>query len=157
MENEVKVKVWSLVKEGVYDLWTDTVLRIDSSKAPEPVEVKRKDADCVKGIRHRLQVPGQIPQHQLAERPSDEYQLLHPFLPTCCMGQGVQVQDTKPVPCNGKAVAMYGGSTAEARFTPPVASTQSACTTELALIGWLTIGHLATDGIAVQVRSFTIC
>lgn len=56
MENEVKVKVWSLIQEGVYDLWTDMVLRIDSSKTPEPVEVKRKDADCVKGIRHRLQV-----------------------------------------------------------------------------------------------------
>ncbi len=56
MENELKVKVWNLVKEGVYDLWTDTVLRIDSSKAPEPVEIRRKDAGCVRGIRHRLQV-----------------------------------------------------------------------------------------------------
>lgn len=56
MENEVKVKVFSLAREGVYDLWTDIVLRIDSSKAAEAVEVRRKDADCVRGIRHRLQV-----------------------------------------------------------------------------------------------------
>ncbi|BDA48751.1 Zinc finger MYND domain-containing protein 10 [Coccomyxa sp. Obi] len=103
VESEVKVKVWSQVKEGVYELWTDMVLRIDSSKAPEPLE-------------------------------------------------GVQVQGTRPLPCNGKAVAIYGGSTAEARFTLPVASTQSACTTELALVGWLTIGHLATDGFAVQLK-----
>lgn len=64
----------------------------------------------------------------------------------------MQVQRTRPLPCTGKAVAIYGNGTAEARFTLPVASTQSACTIELALIGWLTIGHLPTDGFAVQVR-----
>lgn len=48
-------------------------------------------------------------------------------------------------------MAIYGSCTAEAKFTLPVASTQTACADELARVGWLTIGQLATNGFAVQV------
>ena len=67
--------------------------------------------------------------------------------------QAVEVKGSKPLPSNGKAVAIFGNSTAETQFTLPVASTQSACAEELARVGWLTIGHLATNDFAVQVAN----
>ncbi|EIE27454.1 hypothetical protein COCSUDRAFT_55460 [Coccomyxa subellipsoidea C-169] len=66
--------------------------------------------------------------------------------------QAVEVSGSKPLPCSGKAVAIYGNCPAETKFTLPVASTQSSCAEELARVGWLTIGHLATHGFAVQVK-----
>ena len=61
-----------------------------------------------------------------------------------CMG--------RPLPCKGKVVVRYKGRSAEARLQLPLASTRAACAEELAAVGWLTIGLLATDGIAVQVQ-----
>ena len=65
--------------------------------------------------------------------------------------QGTQPDKGGPLPGIGKVVARYKGRRTEARLQLPIASTRGACTEELAPVGWLTVGLLATDGIAVQV------
>ncbi len=63
----------------------------------------------------------------------------------------MQPDKGRPLPGTGKAVACYKGRRAEARLQLPIASTRAALAEELAPVGWLTIGLLAADGLAVQV------
>ena len=60
---------------------------------------------------------------------------------------------TKPLPADGKVTVIFGEHSTECKLSLPVASTASSAADELAPHGWLTIGNLATDGIALQVRS----
>ena len=60
---------------------------------------------------------------------------------------------TRPLPAEGKVVVLYAGCTTECRLRVPVASTASSSAEELALEGWLTVGHLGSDGIALQVAT----
>ena len=58
---------------------------------------------------------------------------------------------TRPLPAEGKMVVIVSGRTTECLLRVPVASTASLSAQELAPVGWLTIGHLVSDGIALQV------
>lgn len=60
---------------------------------------------------------------------------------------------TKPLPADGKVTVIFGEHSTECKLSLPVASTASSVADELAPHGWLTIGNLATDSIALQVRS----
>ena len=52
----MKIKIWSHVKEDVYEMWSDVVLSIDNSKASEILQTKGKGGETLDGVRHRLQV-----------------------------------------------------------------------------------------------------
>ena len=60
---------------------------------------------------------------------------------------------TRPLPAEGKVVVIYAGRTTECILRVPVASTASSSAQELASVGWLTVGHLGADGIALQVAN----
>ena len=60
---------------------------------------------------------------------------------------------TKPLPAEGKVVVIFSGQIIECMLRVPVANTASSSAEELAPVGWLTIGHLEYDGIALQVAS----
>ena len=57
----------------------------------------------------------------------------------------------KPLPAEGKLSVVYGKHSAECRVSLPVGTTKTSSAEELASHGWLTIGNLAADGIALQV------
>lgn len=64
------------------------------------------------------------------------------------------MDSTGPLPAEGKVAVVFGEHSTECRLKLPTASTASTCAEELAPHGWLTIGNLATDSIALQVRFF---
>lgn len=57
----------------------------------------------------------------------------------------------KPLPAEGKVAIVYGKHSAECRVSLPVGNTKTSSAEELASHGWLTVGNLAADGIALQV------
>ncbi len=67
--------------------------------------------------------------------------------------QEISMDVTRPLPAEGKVVVIYAGRTTECVLRVPVASTASSSAEELASVGWLTVGHLGSDGIALQVAN----
>ena len=65
--------------------------------------------------------------------------------------QDVGVGYAKPLPAEGKVVVVYGKHSTECRVSFPVGNTKTSSAGELASHGWLTVGNLAADGIALQV------
>lgn len=56
----------------------------------------------------------------------------------------------RPLPANGRGVAVHAGRTAAALLELPAAATRDACAAELPPVVWLTLGLLATDGLVLQ-------
>ena len=66
--------------------------------------------------------------------------------------QAVEPDISKAFPANGKIVVKFGGKTAEALLELPAPSTRDGAQ-ELPGVVWLTVGLLATDTFALQVKS----
>ena len=58
----------------------------------------------------------------------------------------------RPVPSEGKVEVIFGNRSMGCTLRVPAANTASSAQ-EPAPVGWLTVGHLAFDGIALQVAS----
>ena len=61
---------------------------------------------------------------------------------------------TRPLPATGKVAVVFGMHSTECRLSLPAASTKALAADELAPHGWLTVGHLPADTIALQVDSW---
>ena len=74
----------------------------------------------------------------------------------CTLTPGADTQpvdpggNARPLPANGRAVAVHAGRTAAALLELPAAATRDACGAELPPVMWLTLGLLATDGLVLQ-------
>ena len=62
------------------------------------------------------------------------------------------MEATRPFPAAGKVAAVFGTHSTECRLSLPAAPTKASSAVELAAHGWLTVGNLAADSIALQVR-----
>ena len=69
------------------------------------------------------------------------------------MPQAVEVSEStsKALPVRAKVAVVHAGASAEAWMDLPTASTRVAAT-QLPAVVWVTVGLLATDGFALQVR-----
>ncbi|GIL46757.1 hypothetical protein Vafri_3666 [Volvox africanus] len=120
----VKVSTWRKVHDsGVYEPWYDFTMDVDDAKPPEDVEVAAANA----GGGAAAAVQGM--RYRL--RPLD-------------------VDTTRPLPANGKAVVRWGNLTAEALLQLPELPTRSSEEGAAAL--WVTVGLLAVDGLVLQVK-----
>ena len=67
--------------------------------------------------------------------------------------QALGPTEARPLPVHGKIAACVGQDrVAVARLELPGAATRELCASELAPVMWLTVGLLASDGFALQVR-----
>lgn len=58
----------------------------------------------------------------------------------------------RPLPASGKVTVIFGTYSTECRLSLPAAPTKASSADELAPHGWLTVGNLAADSIALQVK-----
>lgn len=122
----VKVSTWRKVhNSGVYEPWYDFPLEIDEAKPPEPVEVAVAGAPGAKGAAAVV--------HGLRYR-------LKPL----------DVEGTRPLPAVGKAVVRHGEAQAEALLQLPELPLRDS--EEGAPVLWVTVGLLAVDGLALQIK-----
>ena len=63
---------------------------------------------------------------------------------------------TRPLPATGKVAVVFGMHSTECRLSLPAASTKALAADELAPHGWLTVGNLPADSIALQVDSWLL-
>ena len=74
----------------------------------------------------------------------------------CTLTSGADTQpvdpggNVRPLPANGRAVAVHAGRTAAALLELPAGATRDTCGAELPPVMWLTLGLLATDGLVLQ-------
>ncbi|KAG2497473.1 hypothetical protein HYH03_004627 [Edaphochlamys debaryana] len=123
----VRVATWRKVHDsggGVHESWYDFSMDVDEQRPPEPVEVA--DASF-SGSGLGAAVQGL--RYRL--RPLD-------------------FESTRPLPANGKAVVRWGGLSAEALLSLPELPTRDSG--EGAAVLWVTVGLLAVDGLALQIK-----
>ncbi|GFR49693.1 hypothetical protein Agub_g11843 [Astrephomene gubernaculifera] len=130
----VKVSTWRKVHDsGVYESWYDFSMQVDDSRPPEQVEVAAaagggSSSNNNKGSSSAAAVQGL--RYRL--RPMD-------------------VESTRPLPANGKAVVRWGASLqAEALLQLPELPTRDSG--EGAAVLWVTVGLLAVDGVVLQIK-----
>ena len=157
-DGSVKCQFWRHIKDDMYEDWANMTFTVDHSRAVEEVEVRGDSTCSVHGRRQRLQASHlglQIYIRTLkACKPCKHHAACLCHEARILTVQEVPIDSSKPLPCEGKVVVRYKGSTAEARFELPAPGTRAACAEELPAVGWLTIGLLAADGFAVQVLPF---
>ncbi|KAK9839417.1 hypothetical protein WJX81_000945 [Elliptochloris bilobata] len=122
-ERRVSLQTWRGLGDGGFEPWADFDFSIDAARPPEPVELASPDAP------------------ELVARG-----LRYRLLPMETGG------NSRPLPVQGRAVAVHAGRTAAALLELPSAATRDACAAELPAVVWLTLGLLASDGLALQVR-----
>ncbi|GIM09072.1 hypothetical protein Vretimale_12950 [Volvox reticuliferus] len=136
----VKVSTWRKVHDsGVYEPWYDFTMEVDDAKPPEPVEVAAANAGAAapnvsggssgKGAKDGDGAAAAVHGMRYRLRPLD-------------------VETTRPLPANGKAVVRWGDLTAEALLQLPELPTRSSEEGAAAL--WVTVGLLAVDGLVLQ-------
>ncbi|GLI58538.1 hypothetical protein VaNZ11_000280 [Volvox africanus] len=129
----VKVSTWRKVHDsGVYEPWYDFTMDVDDAKPPEPVEVAAANAG--RGTAAPTDGDGAAASVQ-----GMRYRL-----------RPLDVDTTRPLPANGKAVVRWGDLTAEALLQLPELPTRSSEEGAAAL--WVTVGLLAVDGLVLQVK-----
>eukprot|EP00877_Chromochloris_zofingiensis_P004789 jgi/Chrzof1/14310/Cz08g32160.t1 len=108
------------VRDGVWEPWCSFTCSISTDKPPEPVTIT-SDGD-----------QGSVVQ-------GNRYRL-----------QPMTIDDTRPLPSNGKVVVRHHGRSSEALLQLPVIPVRSCDEGPAAL--WLTVGLLAADGFALQLK-----
>ncbi|KAG2424422.1 hypothetical protein HXX76_014475 [Chlamydomonas incerta] len=126
----VKVCTWRKVHDsggGVFESWYDFAMAVDDSRPPEPVEVAAPGGAASSS--------GQAPAAVQGLR----YRL-----------KPLELDDTRPLPAHGKASVRWGDLAAEALLSLPELPTRDSG--EGAPVLWVTVGLLAVDGLALQIK-----
>ncbi|KXZ43602.1 hypothetical protein GPECTOR_85g332 [Gonium pectorale] len=131
----VKISTWRKVHEsGVFECWHDFAMEVDDSRPPEPVEVAAGPAPSTSGKAGGTgggAAPAAVQGLRYRLRPLD-------------------VDATRALPTNGKAVVRWGSLVAEALLQLPELPTRDSA--EGAPVLWVTVGLLAVDGLVLQVK-----
>jgi hypothetical protein len=167
----VRVECWRQVRAGVRERWCELDLAVDPARGPEVVNVASEDGKAVvRGFRRRL-----IPVDAAATRPlpcsgkvrwtsaARALQLLPTrspldLLPRApCLGRRCALllaraacRPPRPPTPSPQIVVRYGVRKAEAQLQLPSVAVRTHNDTPPGL--WLTVGLLATDGLALQLR-----
>ncbi|GLC39562.1 hypothetical protein PLESTB_001626800 [Pleodorina starrii] len=135
----VKISTWRKVHDsGVYESWYDFSMEVDDSRPPEPVEVAAANAGAAAAAAAGTSGGGGggavvAAVHGLRYR-------LRPL----------DVDSTRPLPANGKAVVRWGSLVSEALLQLPELPTRDSG--EGAAVLWVTVGLLAVEGLVLQIK-----
>ncbi|PNW79580.1 hypothetical protein CHLRE_08g358751v5 [Chlamydomonas reinhardtii] len=132
----VKVCTWRKVHDsggGVFESWYDFAMALDDSRPPEPVEVAAPAGSSGSSSSSGSSKTAPVAVQGLRYR-------LKPL----------ELDDTRPLPANGKASVRWGDLAAEALLSLPELPTRDSG--EGAAVLWVTVGLLAVDGLALQVK-----
>ncbi|CAL5223717.1 g6272 [Coccomyxa viridis] len=122
-EEFVSVSVWRALQNGVLEPWADFKLSVDASKPAEMITVKGSDGSGKDSVKGS--------RSRLKE---------------------LSIEATRPLPATGKVAVVFGQHSTECRLSLPAATTKESSASELAAHGWLTVGNLAADGFALQLK-----
>ncbi|KAG2431018.1 hypothetical protein HYH02_013547 [Chlamydomonas schloesseri] len=137
----VKICTWRKVHDGaggVFESWYDFAMAIDDSRPPEPVEVAATGSAAAAAASTSGSSSGSSSQ-----APAAVHGLRYRLKP-------LELDDTRPLPANGKASVRWGELAAEALLALPELPTRDSG--EGAPVLWVTVGLLAVDGLALQVK-----